>query len=118
MASADDFINTVIHDVGVSLTKVPVTKEIDQLTGDESLVEGTSTTVTAYFVRKFQKWQFDKEGRIEGGDAFMMSSTTATANVNDIIVRDGEQFRVQDKIQRKYGSINMCVSYNLFLVQA
>ena len=45
------------------------------ITGDEILVEGTSTTITAYIVRKKQDWTFDKEGKIEGGNGILMTST-------------------------------------------
>lgn len=110
-----DFVNFALSDVGVSVTRIPVTKETDMLTGDETLEEGTSTTVTAYIVRREQKWLFDKEGRIEGGDAFMMTATTTTVNVDDKITYDGDDFRVKNKIMRRAGNTTIAISYNLFL---
>lgn len=112
-----DFVSFALADVGVSVTRIPVTKEEHMLDGDEILVDGTSTTITAYIVRRGQQWQFDKEGKIEGGDAFMMAASTTTVNVDDKITYDGITYRVMNKIMRRAGPTTIAISYNLFMLE-
>lgn len=113
---ATDFGSSVISDIGVTVTRIPVTKNEDQMTGDETFVDGTSTTFTAYIVRKNQQWVFDKEGKIEGGDALLMCTTAKTINVDDKISYQGDTFRVQTVITRYAGTLPMFKTVNLFLV--
>ena len=113
----NDFTGFPLADVGVSVSRTPITQKEDMISGDEILEEGTATTITAYIVRRKQKWEFDKEGKIEGGDGILMTATTTTINVNDMVTYKGDKFRVETVIVRMAGDIEMFKSCNLFLIE-
>jgi len=72
------------------------------------------------FYKTDQKWFFDKEGMVEGGDAFGVTSSTTTLTRDDKITTNSETFRVHDSISYysdNNNSIKIYTYYNLFKVE-
>ena len=90
-----DLFESYLGELGASVTRTPVSKTEDNITGDETLTDGTTETIIVSFKRIFQKWNFDKDGRLEGGDARMFCKAGQTINPNDKISFEGENFRVE-----------------------
>ena len=61
----------------------------DNLSGGETISEGTPTELTVHFVRTSQNWDFAKEGYLEKGDAVLIAHYSAGVKKEDIIITDG-----------------------------
>lgn len=116
-----DFSDIVFADWKQSLIRTPQTQTFDNVTGDESFSDGTPAAFEGILLRRHQKWFFDKEGRVEGGDAYAMLLPAQTILINDKITdAQGNIYRVQDKIVRTTGppdNADMYIYCNLFLVE-
>ena len=84
----------ILERLGRSVTRTPVTKTTSNVYGDETLTEGTPAAITGIFVKFDDKWMFDKQGKVEGGDAYLQVKDTVTVNTDDLITVDGETYRV------------------------
>jgi hypothetical protein len=102
---------------GHNVLRTPVTKTESNITGDETLTDGTPEVITVYFSRKNAPWTFDKAGLIQGGDAQMLTQDSQTINKNDKIAYDGITYRVQDVLARdQIGGIVAYKTCNLFKI--
>ncbi len=111
-----DLFNAYLLELGATVTRVPVTKTTSNIEGDETLTDGTSETITVYFMREAQEWFFEKPGRIEEGDAFMLIKSDQAMNPNDKIIYDSETFRVHRVIERFVSNDKNYKQVNLFLI--
>lgn len=114
-----DFDVSIFPDWKVTVSRTPVTKTLDPISGDETLSDGTPANIDVIFLRRSQKWMFDKEGLIEGGDAYILAKSTTSLNKEDKITYNGDTYRVQDLIIRYTGPPDNDVIYkyaNLFLI--
>lgn len=103
---------------GQDVTRTPITKSINNVTGDETLTSGTNSTITAYISRKTAPWTLDKEGLIQGGDAIMLVLPTQTILKDDIITHNTVKYRVQDVINRDQIGGNVAYkTCNLFKIE-
>jgi len=96
------------------------TRTIHPISGEETLTAATATTMSMVFYKTDQKWYFDKEGMVEGGDSFGVVASTVTLNRDDKITVDGETFRVHDKIDYYSDNNNAIKLYtyvNMFKVE-
>ena len=111
-----DLFEQYLLELGADVVRTPVTKTTSNVDGDETLTEGTSETITCYFARDSQEWNFDKPGQVEKGDAFMLIKQDQSMNKDDKIVYEDETFRV-DKVINRYVSNELNYKQvNLFLV--
>lgn len=102
-------------DWGKSVTRTPRTKTTDNITGRESWADGTPATITAVVVRSTKAWMFDKEGQIEGGDAYLMGAYNLTINEGDLITDDSIKYYVKNLLTLP-DTTNPLVKYaNLFI---
>lgn len=101
---------------GLELTRTPVTKTLSNVEGDEILTDGTPESIDVYFTKKTTDWVFDKEGEVEGGDAFMLTKYNQTINKNDKITYEGNTYRVQMVIDRVVNGEIVGKDCNLFLI--
>lgn len=114
--NASDFTNYIQADWGVSVTHTPRTSTHDPITGDETFANGTPATITVVLVRKTVRWMFDKDGEIQGGDAYCFANSTLTINKDDLITYDGNTYQVMDRIVRKLPDGTTFYTYcNLFI---
>jgi hypothetical protein len=115
----EDFSDNIYTDWATSMTLTTTTTAIDNITGDETLTSSTTATISAVFLRKEQRWNFDKEGLLQEGDAYIMTLPSQTLNKDDVITANNANYRVQDIITRYNGLPNNEVLFkyaNLFLI--
>ena len=111
--------DSIVNRLSRSVTVKTVTKTTHPISGEETLTEATGTALSMVFYKTDQKWMFDKEGLVEGGDAFGVTSSPDSLSKNDKIEVNSEVFRVHDKIDYysdNSNSIKLYTYYNLFLV--
>lgn len=90
-----DFINSVLADHGVSVTRTPVTKTTDNLTGDIIRTEGTPATITMVFKNPTYTYDWQNVGEEKGTitEAFVKGSQTI--NKEDKLTWNSLNFRVK-----------------------
>ena len=110
-----DFVTNPIADIGRTVSRTPITKTEDNISGREALAEGTPVNITADFFRRERGWSWDKEGKIEGGDAFLYVGPLVTLNEQDLITVDGITYEVRNLITIKAASTAMYKYANLFI---
>lgn len=66
----------------------------DNVTGDEALSYGAGTSKSWIFLKRAQRFLFDKEGVVEVGDAYIMLPPADSVNVRDQVVVDGETYEI------------------------
>ena len=81
---------------GRKLTITPRTQSFDNDTGEQVFVNGTSKLITAFFVRSNQKWDYEKAGFFEKGDAFLVCLFKEGVKKDDLIVAEGLKFVVKE----------------------
>lgn len=100
-----------------SLTRTPVTKTNDNVSGDETLSDGTpDTTYEGVLYRKEDEWAQDKVGLFQGADAVLLVKTTQSLSKNDKITYDSEIYRVESIKDRELGKTAFYKVARLFLI--
>jgi len=84
----------VLDDWGRHVSHIPATQSLSNITGQESIAEGSPVTIQAYFVRTTQLWNFEKAGFIEKGDAIMLAKYADSVKTADRISADGVKYRI------------------------
>ena len=111
--------DSIITRLSRNVTVLSSTKTIHPLSGEEYLSDSASSTVSMVFYKSEQKWFFNKEGMVEGGDAFGVSGSDVNLVKDDKIQADSETYRVHDKISYYSDDGNntkLYTYYNLYLV--
>jgi len=94
--SVDDF-NRILDDyAGRILSHTPVVRTISNISGQETLTDGTTVSIKAYFMRTNQSWDFEKMGFLEKGHAVLLSKYADGVVKNDKITVEGNDFRVRE----------------------
>ena len=115
-----DWSTSIIERLQRTVSYSVNTKTIHPISGEETLTAGTASSLSMVFYKTDQKWFFDKEGMVEGGDAFGVTSSTTTLSRDDKITTNSETFRVHDKISYYSDEANntkLFTYYNLYLVE-
>ena len=115
-----DWSDSIITRLQRTVSKQDNTRTIHPISGEETLTAGSATNLSMVFYKTDQKWFFDKEGHVEGGDGFGVTSSTTTLNKDDKVTVDGNTFRVHDKISYysdDNNAIKLYTYYNLYLVE-
>ena len=94
--SVADFDSILDNYAGRQLTHTPVVRTISNITGQETLGDGTPKTLKAYFMRTSQKWDFEKMGFLEKGDAVALTKYADGVVKNDKITVEGNKYRVRE----------------------
>lgn len=98
-----------------SVTRIPVTKTVDNISGSETYTEGTSTTINGVFFRQQDEWVQSKPGLLQGADAMILVDTDVTINRDDRIVYDGQTYQIQDEPVTRYaGTTAMYIVARLY----
>jgi hypothetical protein len=95
---------TMIDNFAKSIIRTPVTKTISNVSGNETLTEGTAVTISGTLYRKEDMWAQDKAGLFQGADAIVMVKPDVTINKDDKLTYDGEDYRVEKVITRRLGT--------------
>jgi len=116
----NDWSDSIINRLKRSVSYSTNTRTIHPISGEETLTAATAADLSMVFYKTDQKWFFDKEGIVEGGDAFGVTSSTTTLTRDDKITTNSETFRVHDSISYysdNNNSIKIYTYYNLFKVE-
>ncbi len=94
----------MINNFGKTISRTPVTKSTSNISGDETLTEGSASNITGAFFRKEDAWSQDKEGLFQGADAIIMVLNATTINKDDKLTYSSEDYRVNSVITRRLGT--------------
>jgi len=111
----DSIVDRLSKDVSVKVS----TKTIHPISGEETLSDGEANTVSMVFYKSAQSWTFDKEGQVEGGDAFIVTKT-GDYKKDDKIKINNEVFRISNLIayySDNANAVKLFTYYNLFKVE-
>lgn len=86
----------VLDDWGRQVSHIPVTRTNSNITGQETITEGSPSNIQAYFVRTNQLWNFQKAGFLEKGDAIMISKYSDSVVTPDRVSADGQKYRIAE----------------------
>ena len=96
--------STMITNFSKTLSRTPVTKTVGNISGDETLSEGTPVNISGAFHSKEDSWSQDKEGLFQGADSVLMVKSTVTINKDDKLAYDSENYRVDKVTTRRLGT--------------
>ena len=108
--------DNLLKDLGVSITRTPVTKTTDTLTGDETLTDGSTETFTGYIIRKIQNYKLEKLGLVEVGDGLLVTKAAQTLTKDDKIAYDGITYRIDNIVNREIGTTKVIKIANLYMI--
>jgi hypothetical protein len=109
--------DNIITKYGDDVTRIPVTKTTSNQSGDETLTDGTSSSIRVYIVRTARPYTQTKDGLVENGDATMLVKRDQTVNKNDKITWQGNTYRIQTVLDRDQLGGNIAYKYcKLFLM--
>ena len=123
--TATDFENLLDNYHGQQVTHTPVTKSINNLSGEEILTEGSSVTIKCFLIQPNQNWDYKKEGFLEKGDAIALIKYADSVQLNSILLDiNNRKYRVKERYDVKgtYDSSGTETTYtytvaNLFLAK-
>jgi len=116
----EEWSTSIIDRLKRSVSYSVNTRTIHPISGEETLTAATAADLSMVFYKTDQKWFFDKEGIVEGGDAFGVTSSANDLSRDDRVTVDSEVFRVHDKIayySDNNQSVKLYTYYNLFKVE-
>lgn len=114
--SSTDFTGSVLNDLGVSVDWYNSTKTTDNITGDETLAYAGAVSKTVVFLRRNKTFEQSTEGRVELGDAYIMSETSDNFSSNDKIVYGGVTYLIKQAIRRSVNGEDLfdyCVLFKI-----
>ncbi len=94
----------MIENFGKVISRTPITKTESNISGDETLTEGTAANITGAFFRAEDAWSQDKEALFQGADAVILIKNSVTLNKNDKLTFSGEDYRVDSMVTRRLGT--------------
>jgi len=112
-----DWTDQIVDRLARTVSRTSVTKTTSNIYGDETLTDGTPANISGVFLKKADKWMFDKQGKVEGGDAYLQVKAAVTVNVDDKITVNSETYRISDVLIVYSDSSNSTALYkycNLF----
>ena len=94
--SVNDFNRILDNYTGRQITHTPIVKTISNISGQETLTDGTAVSIKAHFMRTSQKWDFEKAGFLEKGDAVLLAKYADSVVKNNKITVEGNNYRVRE----------------------
>jgi len=105
----------MINNFQKEITYTPVTKTTDNISGDETLTEGTSSTIKGAFYREEDVYSQEFAGLFQGADAILIILPNITVNKNDLITYDSEEYRCDKITTRRLKNIEFYKVARCFL---
>ena len=99
-----DVYSTMITNFAKTISHIPRTKVVDNITGDETLTDGSPVNISGAFYRKEDEWAVDKGVNLQGADAILMVLPAVTINREDKLTYDGENYRIDTVVERRLGT--------------
>jgi len=99
-------IQETIVNFSKTLSRTPITKTTSNMSGNETLTEGTAVSIAGALYRKESTWGQANPGLFEGADAILLILPSVVLNKNDIVSYNSENFRVQKVTLREIAEID------------
>ena len=94
--SVADFNSILDSYAGRTLNHTPVTQITSNLTGEETLTDGTVVAIKCYVMKTGQNFNYKEMGLMEGGDVVGLFKIADNVKINSKITINGETFRVKE----------------------
>ena len=94
--STADFDRLLDSYAGRQVSHTPITKTTSNISGQETLTDGTPVTLKAYFVKTSSKVEFENAGLTITGQALLLAKVADGVSRDDKIIADGETYRVRE----------------------
>lgn len=104
MVTDADFTNGPLADHGVTVSRTPVTRTNDNVTGDLERSDGTPVNIQAVFTNPQILHQLEQEGEIEDSEVIVAVKGDVTINKEDKLAWNSYVFRVTSVSPRYFGS--------------
>jgi len=101
---------------GKDLVVTPVTKTTSNITGDETLTEGTSVTVKGSLYKASDKYAQDNPGLIKDADAVVTFPPGTSIAKDYKITWNSENFRVDDTEEQAFGKTNIYIICRVYII--
>lgn len=100
-----------------TLTRIPVTKTLHSITGQETLTEGTSTTFRGVLFQNDNRYSRVPQGVSQNGDAELLIKPDVVLNKDDLVSYNGIKYRVQSTIPRMMNGTTFYIKCDLFVTE-
>lgn len=94
--SVEDFNSILDNYAGRTISHIPVTQSTSNISGKETLSDGTPANIKCYVMKTGQNFDYGKYGLTEKGDAICLAKVADNVRVNSKLVFNGETFRVRE----------------------
>jgi hypothetical protein len=114
-----EWVDSILERLDRTVSRTPVTKTEDNITGSETLTNGSAANIQAVFIRTGQGFDYNKAGLEEGGDAYAMVKDDVTLNKDDTLTVNSLVYRVGTVITYYTDNDNAVAVYKyatLFLI--
>ncbi len=101
--TADPF-QEMITNFSKTISRTPVTKTESNISGDETLTNGTPANISGAFFRKEDDHFVEHFGHLDNADAVILVLPSVTLNKDDKLTYDGEDYRVDKVVTRRLGT--------------
>lgn len=95
--NANDFNQILDAYAGRTISHTPVTQTTSNITGEETLTDGTAVDIKCYVMKTNQSFNYKDVGFIEIGDMVALCKVEDSVGVNSKLTVNGEVFRVKEK---------------------
>lgn len=116
MTAADDFNNGPLADLGVLMTRTPVTVTTSNIDGQKTYSDGSNEGFIGIFVNPDKNYALDKSGLTEVFDAKILVANDTTINKYDKVTYNSQVYRVDKVNERKYAGTTAFKSVILFFI--
>jgi len=114
--SGNDFENGPLNDLGVTVTRTPVTESDSNIGGQRTYTDGTTIMFTAVIKNITKGYFLDKAGETIRADALLMVDPDTTINKHDKIGYNSQTYRVDAVSPRIFEGTTQFKSAILFLI--
>lgn len=95
--SQDNWEKDFLGAFGRYASYTPVTKTTSNITGEETLTSGTPTNISCFFIKTNQRFDFEKNGLTEVGDAVLLAKYSDGVVKDGIITIDSQTYRIRQR---------------------
>jgi uncharacterized protein (UPF0128 family) len=93
------------------VVRLSATRGFSNITGSVVNTYATPATIRAIFLKREQRWSFDREGLVDLGDAYVIVKINQDLQIGDRFQIDGETYEItpesKNVIIRKIGDVEV-----------